>query len=141
MCSNRRITAAMSSTSLFSIQCGRSSPSCHQATRLTTGILAHCSWGEWASRAVPVNTLSFRPIIAATFTETGEVDEPVAEVPEDMDPGLMFSTAPLNSDARKRFKKALSGIINVRSNGRELYAARRVAAGYQWEAYEPIDVS
>lgn len=85
--------------------------------------------------------LVFSTEIAATFTESGEVDEPVADVPEDMDPGLMFSTTPLNSEARKRFKKALSGIINVRSNGRELYAARRVAAGYQWEAYERIDVS
>lgn len=83
--------------------------------------------------------LIFSTEIAATFTEDGEQEEPVADVPEDMDPALMFSTTPLNTQARKRFKKALSGIINVRSNGRELYAARRVTASYQWESYDPID--
>ena len=85
--------------------------------------------------------LIFSTEIAATFTEAGEQDEPVAEVPEDADPDLMFSTTLLNSQARKRFKKALSGIINVRSNGHELYAARRVTASYQWESYDPIDVT
>ena len=85
--------------------------------------------------------LVFSTEIAATFTEQGEEEAPVPELPEDVDPDLMFSTTALNSQARQRFKKALSGIINVRSNGRELYAARRVTASYQWEAYEPIDVN
>lgn len=67
--------------------------------------------------------------------------EVIDDLSQDMDPDLMFSTTLLNTQARKRFKKALSGIINVRSNGRELYAARRVTAAYQWESYPPIDVT
>jgi len=30
-------------------------------------------------------------------------------------------------------------MINVRSNGKRLYAARRVATGYWWESYGPLD--
>ena len=41
--------------------------------------------------------------------------------------------------ARTQFKKRLNGIINVRTDGRKIYAARRVSAGYQWVAYGPID--
>lgn len=85
--------------------------------------------------------LIFSTEIAATFTESSETEEPVENASGDTDSGLMFSTASLNSEARKRFKKVLSGIINVRSNGRELYAARRVTANYQWESYDPIDVT
>ncbi len=85
--------------------------------------------------------LIFSTEIAATFTEAGESETPVTIVPEDMDPDGMFATTLLNSQARQRFKKVLPGIINVRSNGREIYAARRVTASYQWESYEPIDVT
>jgi hypothetical protein len=38
--------------------------------------------------------------------------------------------------ARRRFKKRLNGIINVRTDGNDLYAARRVAAGYQFVTYK-----
>lgn len=85
--------------------------------------------------------LVFSTEIAATFTDTGEADAPAPEVPEGTDPDLMFATTELNRMARRRFKQALPGIINVRSNGREIFAARRVQAGYQWEAYEAIDVT
>ena len=40
--------------------------------------------------------------------------------------------------ARRRFKKRLNGLINVRTDGNALFAARRVAAGYQFVAYGPI---
>lgn len=82
--------------------------------------------------------LIFSTEIAATFVEAGQEEVPVPGVPEDISADLMFSTAHLNSQARARFKKKLSGIINVRSNGTEIFAARRVAAGYQWESYDPI---
>jgi hypothetical protein len=41
--------------------------------------------------------------------------------------------------ARRRFKKILPGIINVRTNGREIYAFRRVQQPYQWESYGPLE--
>jgi hypothetical protein len=40
--------------------------------------------------------------------------------------------------ARRLFKRRLHGMINVRTDGKNLYAARRVAASYQWESYGPI---
>ena len=49
-----------------------------------------------------------------------------------------FSKSDANAIARQRFKKVLSGIINVRTDGEDIYAARRVRAGYQWELYGPI---
>ncbi|MDH3475622.1 MAG: hypothetical protein OEM59_18235, partial [Rhodospirillales bacterium] len=52
---------------------------------------------------------------------------------------LNFSDSAANSVARRRFKKVLPGIINIRTDGREIYAARRVKAGYHWEAYGPIE--
>ena len=50
------------------------------------------------------------------------------------DPGMVVN-------ARRQFKKRLNGIINIRTDGRMLYAARRVSAGYQWVAYGPIEPS
>ncbi len=85
--------------------------------------------------------LIFSTEIAATFAVANEHGNATTARPENPDGDLRFSTAALNSEAHKRFKKALSGIINVRSNGQELYAARRVTASYQWEAYDPIDVT
>jgi beta-lactamase superfamily II metal-dependent hydrolase len=43
-----------------------------------------------------------------------------------------------DAENRRLFKRRLHGMINVRSDGANLYAARRVAAGYWWEAYGPI---
>ena len=85
--------------------------------------------------------LLFSTEIAATFSETGDapVDEPAPDA--DADPDLMYSSSALNSQAHARFKKKLSGIINVRSDSKSLYAARRVTASYQWESYDPIDVT
>jgi len=84
--------------------------------------------------------LVFSTEIAATFVDVDD-DGPTPQVDPGTDPDLMFATAQQNTDARRRFKRALPGIINVRSNGREIYAARRVQAGYQWESYPPVEVS
>ena len=66
--------------------------------------------------------------IAATFVE---VELPPA--PPGADPAV-------DADARARFlfKRRLHGMINVRTDGQALYAARRVATGYWWESYGPL---
>lgn len=84
--------------------------------------------------------LIFSTEIAATFVDTGDneaialanLNEPITY--SDLD----FSTSTANTIAHRRFKKTLSGIINVRTNGNKIYAARRVTAAYHWESYGPI---
>lgn len=51
------------------------------------------------------------------------------------------SDASLLTDARQRFKKSLNGLINVRTDGSRIFAARRVQAGYQFETYGPSSVA
>ena len=53
--------------------------------------------------------------------------------PEPVDP----SNAALLTNARQRFKKNLNGLINVRTDGSRLFAARRVNAAFQFETYGP----
>ncbi len=85
--------------------------------------------------------LVFSTALAALFTDAGDaaavaaagIDEPTTLG------DLKFALAASNSVARRRFKKILPGIINVRTNGEEIYAFRRVQQGYQWESYGPID--
>jgi len=80
--------------------------------------------------------LLFSTEIAATFVEAGETI-PAEEANLTLD-AIDFSTATANETARRLFKQRLPGIINVRTDGSQLYAARRVAAGYWWEAYGPL---
>jgi hypothetical protein len=85
--------------------------------------------------------LVFSTEIAATFVDAGD-DEAVASAHiEELSTlgDLDFSDSAANSVARRRFKKVLPGIINIRTDGREIYAARRVKAGYHWESYGPIE--
>jgi len=49
-----------------------------------------------------------------------------------------FATSEANKKARHLFKRRLHGMINVRTDGKNIYAARRVAAGYWWESYGPL---
>jgi hypothetical protein len=46
-----------------------------------------------------------------------------------------FSIDPLS---KSEFLSFIIGLINVRTDGNALFAARRVAEGYQFVAYEPI---
>ena len=79
--------------------------------------------------------LLFSTEIAATFIEEGdELDEDDVTSLEDLD----FSVSNFNEVARKLFKQRLPGLINVRTDGHDLYAARRVNQGYWWEAYGPM---
>jgi beta-lactamase superfamily II metal-dependent hydrolase len=70
--------------------------------------------------------LLFSTEIAASFVEVAV--PPVPGAP----PGSP------ESELRRLFKQRLHGMINVRTDGLNLFAARRVAAGYWWEAYGPI---
>ena len=78
--------------------------------------------------------LLFATEIAATFVEAG--DGLPAGAPGDL-AELDFSDSGYNVVARKLFKQRLPGMINVRTDGHDLFAARRVNASYKWEAYGP----
>jgi competence protein ComEC len=74
--------------------------------------------------------LLFSTEIAATFVDANEADIK-----------SMLNKRSLDSNSLKRtqlFKKRLNGMINVRTDGQNLYAARRVNASYQWESYGPL---
>jgi competence protein ComEC len=86
--------------------------------------------------------LIFSTEIAATFLD--EADEhsiamAILEEPATLG-DLDFSDHTANFIARLRFKQVLPGIINVRSSGDKIFAARRIDAWYQWESYAPKSV-
>ena len=88
--------------------------------------------------------LIFSTEIASTFIDAG--DQAAVDGANIIEPttlgDLDFSTSDANEIARRRFKKILPGIINVRTDGEEMFAHRRVNAGYQWESYggiKPMD--
>jgi beta-lactamase superfamily II metal-dependent hydrolase len=87
-----------------------------------------------ASRSM--HPLLFSTEIAAAFVDAGETIPP-EEANLTLD-ALDFSNSAANVTARRLFKQRLPGIINVRTNGSEIFVARRVAAGYWWEAYGPL---
>jgi hypothetical protein len=70
-----------------------------------------------------------------TPTDAATEDEPTTLA--DLD----FSQASASTVARRRFKKILPGIINVRTDGDQIFAFRWVQQGYQWESYGPSDPS
>jgi hypothetical protein len=79
--------------------------------------------------------LVFSTEIAATFVEADVKGTPEIETNlED----LNLRALDADSLARNLFKRRLHGMINVRTDGKDLYAARRVAAGYWWESYGPL---
>ncbi len=84
--------------------------------------------------------LVFSTEIAATFKDFGsDPGENQSNIDTKSTLGdLDFSTSSANAIARHRFKKILPGIINVRTDGKMIYAFRRVQAGYQWESYGPL---
>ena len=64
---------------------------------------------------------------------TPDPDTTPLGTPEVVDP----LNAALLTDARQRFKKNLNGLINVRTDGSRIFAARRVNAAFQFETYGP----
>ncbi|MFO0756365.1 MAG: MBL fold metallo-hydrolase [Byssovorax sp.] len=85
------------------------------------------------------DALVFSTEIAGNFVEIHEKEASGEPVPEDADPNLV---AP--SDTRSHhilYKRRLHGMINVRTDGQAIYAARRVASGTCWEAYGPVEAA
>ncbi len=81
--------------------------------------------------------LIFSTELSALFVDAGDTEAEAHSNSEitTMD-GLDFSSSAANAEARQRFKKILPGIINVRTDGENIYAFRRVQMGYQWESYK-----
>jgi competence protein ComEC len=77
--------------------------------------------------------LVFSTEIAADFVE--ENDPPPAA---ERLTAVALDEPGATTQLRRLYKKKLNGMINVRTDGQELYAARRVTAPYQWESYGPI---
>jgi hypothetical protein len=94
------------------------------------GIIGRASRGE--------KPLLFSTELAALFVDSGDPasvqDTGTVTTLGDLD----FTKSEDNVEARQRFKKVLPGIINVRTNGQEIYAFRRIQQSYQWESYGPI---
>ena len=74
--------------------------------------------------------LVFSTEIAANFTDATEID-----LRDILDDDTIDET---EYERGKLFKRNLHGMINVRTDGKLLYAARRVQSGYWWEAYGEI---
>ena len=78
--------------------------------------------------------LLFSTQLVAQFAVDADAEAPDAD--DDVDP----TDPAMLGQARRRFKKRLNGIINVRTDGNTLYCARRVAAAYQFVTYEQAPV-
>jgi beta-lactamase superfamily II metal-dependent hydrolase len=76
--------------------------------------------------------LLFSTELIAQFAVDSDAEAPDAD--NDVDP----TDPAMIGQARRRFKKRLNGIINVRTDGNDLYCARRVAAGYQFVTYKQV---
>ena len=79
--------------------------------------------------------LVFSTKIASNFIEVGEKD---TQAPDAKLENLDTRALGADSSARILFKRRLHGMINVRTDGKNLYAARRVAGASAWEAYGPL---
>jgi len=81
--------------------------------------------------------LIFSTEIATTFKD---VDDDLRDIfITDEDHKVLDDTA--MSKLRLLYKRRLHGMINVRTDGNKIYAARRVNAPYQWESYGDIKPS
>lgn len=79
--------------------------------------------------------LIFSTEIAATFHEGGrKIEKEIGLSKKERESLDYFTLAKL----RKLFKRRLHGMINVRTDGKRIYCARRVATGYWWVSYGPI---
>ncbi|MDX1364789.1 ComEC/Rec2 family competence protein [Arenibacter latericius] len=76
------------------------------------------------------NPLVFSTEIAATFVDANEIDI-TNVIPRSV-------IRPTDLKKARIFKKILHGMINIRTDGKALYAMRRVNASYWWESYGPL---
>ena len=84
--------------------------------------------------------LIFSTALAALFIDDGDPDAvmPTGLAANATIGDIDFPTSLSDTEVRQRFKKILPGIINVRTDGEDIYTYRRVQQGYQWESYGPI---
>lgn len=74
--------------------------------------------------------LVFSTELVAQFVVDKDAEQPDAD--DDVDP-----TDPHKlGQARRRFKKRLNGLVNIRTDGNNIYCARRVSASYQFVTYK-----
>ena len=74
---------------------------------------------------------STKPLLYSTeLVALFVVDDDAAQLDADHDANP--TDYAMMGQARRRFKKRLNGIINVRTDGNDIYCARRVKAGYQF---------
>jgi hypothetical protein len=82
--------------------------------------------------------LVFSTELAALFVDAHDPDTTAASIADGLGDLDFANDDNASAEARRRFKKALPGIINVRTDGSVIYAFRRVQQGYGWESYGPI---
>jgi competence protein ComEC len=80
---------------------------------------------------------SDEPLVYSTELVANFVVDADAAAP-DADAAPDPTNAALIGQARRRFKKRLNGLINVRTDGHKLFSARRVAASYQFVTFEQV---
>ena len=82
--------------------------------------------------------LVFSTEIAATFIDAGDPEAAVALNEPITFAELDFSTSAANEVARRRFKKILTGVINVRTDGTRMFAFRASSRATSGSPYGPI---
>lgn len=83
-------------------------------------------------------SLVFSTEISSSFVEVGRTLEEEIDLSADELKLLDDSTL---KKASGLYKRRLHGMINVRTDGNNIYAARRISSGYLWESYGPITPS
>ena len=94
----------------------------------------HKEYREREDVSLPGGALLGTPFPSSASQQPPGVDDSPRCKDDPVDP----TDASMIGQARRRFKKRLNGIINIRTDGTNLYAARRVAAGYRFVSYGPI---
>jgi hypothetical protein len=82
--------------------------------------------------AVGRSSRSEQPLVFATAIAANYQEACIPIDPE------AISVPGSDAEHGRLFKRRLHGMINVRTDGVNLYAARRVPANYWWEAYDPM---
>lgn len=82
--------------------------------------------------------LLFSTALAALFVDANDPiaarTRTLALTPDE----IRFDIPISDAEKRERFKRILPGIINIRTDGTDMYAFRRIQQSYQWESYGPI---
>lgn len=88
--------------------------------------------------AIGLASRSSAPLLFSTEIAGAFVDVNAADLRNIIPAGALRQ---VDLESIRFFKRQLHGMINVRTDGRQLFAMRRVSASYQWEAYGPLDLA